>query len=357
MAIEKYPYNISATANDRVDETSLMAEINVSPDIIIGLSHLGCVGTALDIWMKDTLPSAQETALDNVVAAHQGNPTADAPTADDGAPKVSPDLLPSGQRLYRTGRGDEYYQGLWDSAKTYNPYDSVVHGSAAYICKQESTNNEPPNATYWDVITSGVGIGQPFQASKSSEGDEVVTFGFNEVVRIVGGGVTRQNAEIDDYVDFRVFAPATVVEDVSGTGNLERQDLGGGMYRYDPGSSTNYKVNMLNAVPVPNLTRTGKWDYDIEANKLVPNDAGLGYYDIYNFQNELVEHVHSVWLLGDDHMCLTLPAVTPKIAFPQWRHKVTIHHGSGTHALKVVWDLLVGRVNTISHLLGQDDLT
>jgi hypothetical protein len=42
--------------------------------------------------------------------------------------------------------------GAWDSGTTYDVGDAVESAGSAYICTAESTNNEPPNASYWDLL-------------------------------------------------------------------------------------------------------------------------------------------------------------------------------------------------------------
>ncbi len=44
------------------------------------------------------------------------------------------------------------YRGTWYSAATYGANDLVTLNGAAYIAKAASTNQQPPNATYWDVF-------------------------------------------------------------------------------------------------------------------------------------------------------------------------------------------------------------
>ena len=46
------------------------------------------------------------------------------------------------------------YQGAWDSETTYAVNDVVTNDGSCYICILASTNNEPPNATYWAVLAA-----------------------------------------------------------------------------------------------------------------------------------------------------------------------------------------------------------
>lgn len=42
--------------------------------------------------------------------------------------------------------------GPWDSGTTYQKGDVVSHDGSSYIAKVETTNNEPPNDTYWVIL-------------------------------------------------------------------------------------------------------------------------------------------------------------------------------------------------------------
>jgi hypothetical protein len=53
-----------------------------------------------------------------------------------------------------TGPAGLNWLGAWDSGTTYVVDDAVENDGSAYICTAESTNNEPPNASYWDVLAS-----------------------------------------------------------------------------------------------------------------------------------------------------------------------------------------------------------
>jgi hypothetical protein len=46
------------------------------------------------------------------------------------------------------------YIGDWDSGTTYNAEDWVTHDGALYRCKATTTNDEPPDASYWVLVSS-----------------------------------------------------------------------------------------------------------------------------------------------------------------------------------------------------------
>lgn len=44
------------------------------------------------------------------------------------------------------------WQGAWSGATTYNISDAVEDGGTSYICTADHTNQQPPNASFWDVL-------------------------------------------------------------------------------------------------------------------------------------------------------------------------------------------------------------
>jgi hypothetical protein len=72
----KYSYNISTDfPNQKVNSDSLIIEIDAS-SISVVLEYILTDGASdsCDIWFESALSSAEETTLDGIVAAHQGNP-------------------------------------------------------------------------------------------------------------------------------------------------------------------------------------------------------------------------------------------------------------------------------------------
>jgi hypothetical protein len=47
-----------------------------------------------------------------------------------------------------------HWERAWSSGTAYRVNDAVSHQGSSYICIADHTNQEPPNATYWDVIAS-----------------------------------------------------------------------------------------------------------------------------------------------------------------------------------------------------------
>ncbi len=48
----------------------------------------------------------------------------------------------------------ELNKGAWSSATAYTVGDFVSHNGSSYTCISNSTNHEPPNATYWALLAS-----------------------------------------------------------------------------------------------------------------------------------------------------------------------------------------------------------
>lgn len=56
--------------------------------------------------------------------------------------------------LYRTGTLVD--RGAWSAATTYRAGDVVTSGGSTYVAVAASTNQVPPNATYWRTVGSGL---------------------------------------------------------------------------------------------------------------------------------------------------------------------------------------------------------
>lgn len=69
------------------------------------------------------------------------------------------------------------YEGVWSGASSYQENDVVSWDGSSYVCTSDHTNQEPPNASYWDVL-SAAGI----------DAEDVLPFATE--LDDVGGGVT-----------------------------------------------------------------------------------------------------------------------------------------------------------------------
>jgi hypothetical protein len=118
MALTKYTYSISSDfPNQKVAPLALTNEINDS-SIITSLSHINTASDDCDIWFTDALSSGDETTLDGLVSAHQGDPvigetaTSVKVVETDRSPTFSDDItkaLDAGDRWLNKALDEEYY--------------------------------------------------------------------------------------------------------------------------------------------------------------------------------------------------------------------------------------------------------
>jgi hypothetical protein len=260
-------------------------------------------------------PANAAHSIDTNKTAVVGTEGTDAPHADDLKPYVTPDLFPLGYFMVHAGVGD-------------------------------------------DVANGAVGGGVSMKAESSSEGDTTVTVQFIHHVLLAGGSVQREAGEIDDYINLDLIAPATVGTSNPGAGAFDKLAVGGGLNMFIPNATVtgdwdlnlteklNANVDFTKAVPVPASGGTGFFDYDVDANVLTFNAGQTGSYNLFDADVPLSRHVNEVPLLGNGEAYTTVPAVKPALCLPHWKFKTTMHHGPGTHALKVVWSFTIGRKQT-----------
>lgn len=62
-----------------------------------------------------------------------------------------PETGPAGP-IGPAGPGVINWMGAWSAVAAYEVNDAVQHDGTSYICTQTNTNQEPPNASFWDVL-------------------------------------------------------------------------------------------------------------------------------------------------------------------------------------------------------------
>jgi len=320
MAATKYGKSITTdfigltTSTPHVN--TLMGEVRNS-SIVTALDYINMSGDDVDLWFRDTLSQGDEAVLSSIVAAHTGEPViVTQPQAEDGKLYVTPDLFPLGYFAVHAGCGD-------------------------------------------DVSAGKRGEGQRFKAAIDSEGSVAVGFQFIDHVLLAGGSLYRMGGDIDDFVDFKILAPATQGISSPGAGGFDKYDVGGGLNMYVPNGSQaggwdvdlseklNGFVAFTKAVPVPSSSKTGWFDYNIVTNTLSLNADQRGAYHLFDADLDITRHVTKAPLLGEGKMCSTVAAVKPALVLPHWKFETTITHGEASNSLKVVWKLFIGRKNTV----------
>lgn len=108
MAATEYKFSINNdTKNAIVDPDRLKLDIIACSSITTGLSYISSLGDVLKIWMLDVITS-------------------------------------------------KVWEGHWDSVTTYAVDDAIVSGGHAYVCIQEHSNQQPPNVSYWELMTGEI---------------------------------------------------------------------------------------------------------------------------------------------------------------------------------------------------------
>lgn len=97
-----------------------------------------------------------------------------------------------------TGPEGLNWTGTWSNATAYSVDDAVTNNGASYICTAAHTNQEPPNTSYWDVLSqagSVASIGDIGDVTLSSptNGQALTYNGSAWVNGSGGGGLFRGN--------------------------------------------------------------------------------------------------------------------------------------------------------------------
>jgi len=224
-------------------------------------------------------------------------------------------------------------------------------------------SNHPGTA---DDITNGVRFGGDlFLLSQGSQGDTYREFQFLEWVYIAGGGIQWLNAEPGDWIDYRIYAPASPATSAPGSGSYMKYEVIPGINMFIPQPSggwglnlvekLNANVNITKVTPVPAVDEdsgnpNGFFDWDPDTGAVTLNVEQKGYYNLFDSPMPLSRYVPRYAMLtpsfGPANL-FTVPAVKPKKILPHWTHRVTIHReNSSANTLYVAWGLYVGREDT-----------
>lgn len=89
------------------------------------------------------------------------------------------------------------WKGNWSSTTLYIPNDAVFNptNSASYICIVENTNQQPPNASYWDLLVAGF-AGGDVNGPASATDNAIARFDGTTGKLIQNSGVTISDAGI-----------------------------------------------------------------------------------------------------------------------------------------------------------------
>jgi len=215
-----------------------------------------------------------------------------------------------------------------------------------------------------DNITAGTKWnGERFVINTSESGYQTVAWQFLKWVYLAGGLIRWKGADIDDWVNFRIYAPATAGEaNGSGTGAYTKYQIGIGKYIFVPHptqqgdwdldleETLNPNVDFTKVVPVPATVDeedegTGWFDWDSSTGAVTLNSEQKGSYHLLDHEQNIAVFMNEINLLGDCHDDFIVPAVKPKKILPHWKFEVKTYNASAK-SLKVTWNMYLAREDT-----------
>lgn len=91
------------------------------------------------------------------------------------------------------------WQGEYDASNAYKPHEVVHHSNNAYvnILEEPAAGNAPPNATYWQLLATGIKFEGAYNNATVYQKDDIVYYGANTYICIVnsaGGNLPTDTA-------------------------------------------------------------------------------------------------------------------------------------------------------------------
>ena len=254
-------YSLANDFGGAINEATMMAAVNVDPNVAVHCNHVGLEGDVVSITFDDALPAGQKTTLDSLVTAHDSTPT---PTALQQVEIATPPIVipfpgREGWRTWFTGAGDDL----------------------------------APEAP-----ASGRGTGPALRLSLSGGDDAFCECSFNEPVQLHTGEIHYDSSfKMTDYAEFSIVVPANApTEPSSGSSSsgdeeepveVLKVNVGGPYHLIVPYPGGGHEMLMSEASPV--LDDAGEWWADPETGA-VKIWAGADNPDfrcrLYDFQLE-----------------------------------------------------------------------
>lgn len=202
--------------------------------------------------------------------------------------------------------------------------------------------------------TTNVGDGTSLVVTTSTEDhDEEVEITFRDWYYVSGGFGFFRGAEPGDWLSMFYYAPASEV-----TPNAQNQG----------------NCNVVNSVVIVPAAGNGAYDVDLETASIIPAydevtgvesgywewsepDTGRGTitagspgaspWHLMTVDVALTRPLNRINILGDGPFNLPAPEIKAKMIPPHWPLKFTLHHGSGTHLLELVGNIMTTRKKTV----------
>lgn len=116
--------------------------------------------------------------------------------------------------------------GTWSQYVTYSVLDIVQYGGSSYIATAQSTNQVPPNASYWQIFAS-IGATGP-QGSAGPSGGALVTVGTTAVNNSTSGNILYNNAGVLADISQSAMAVGAATNISGGAANQIHYQTGSG---------------------------------------------------------------------------------------------------------------------------------
>ena len=116
--------------------------------------------------------------------------------------------------------------GTWSQYVTYSVLDIVQYGGSSYIATAQSTNQVPPNASYWQIFAS-IGATGP-QGPAGPSGGALVTVGTTAVNNSTSGNILYNNAGVLADISQSAMAVGAATNISGGAANQIHYQIGSG---------------------------------------------------------------------------------------------------------------------------------
>lgn len=206
-----------------------------------------------------------------------------------------------------------------------------------------------------DDLIDGRGAGPSFQLQATlGNPNPTVTWQYNDWCEMAGGVASYRNAELGDYVVFKLFFPASVPTSTPGTGNCSKIPIGPGINILVPAAGNgDWTLNLsdrTSAVPVPAEDVSGYWEWswpDIGVGTVNPGAPGKSHYNLFDFPIDPgTRFVPRVNLLGTGVISFQPENVHPSDVLPHWKMQCGLNHAGGVNTLDLVWHVVCARKDT-----------
>lgn len=330
MAETTYSFSISTDfLNGSVSPDRLTQEIRASA-IVTALAHINTSSDDCDVVFRDVLSGGDETLLDDLVAAHSGEPLPSEPTVVQiDEPKTSEGFPITKVHTVE----DEDGKQITVIYPATNGFRTFITGCAD---------------------NGGPGNGAQIRLDFTEPDTKTVDYIFMKPIEVHDGELSWSPAPLssqirgetsvwsaDDMFSVGLLMPATVaVANGSNTGNANKYDLGGGANMILPAAGDGaWDVDLETAVPVQAekfvdgvLTKYGYWDSDYFSSEMSPSATpGAASFNMFDFPIE-------GWLLrnigmGNNNGVLELDPYKTEWLSQRWKLRLTctkVSAGAGT---------------------------